>query len=63
MRWRNKNYPFIFVCCDVNGQPSKPAISATGNLQVALNGFQALESSEDKNSSYIISFTDRAELF
>ena len=63
MRWRNKNYPFIFVCCDVNGQPSKPAISATGNLQVALNGFQALEGTAQMNSNYLITFTDREDLF
>lgn len=63
MRWRNKNYPFIFVCCDVNGQPSKPAISATGNLQVALNGFQALEGTTQMNSNYLITFTDREDLF
>lgn len=63
MKYKGKNYLFVVVSTNVSGQPSKPAISATGNLQVALNGFQALESSEDKNSSYIISFTDRAELF
>ena len=63
MKWKNKNYPLIFVCTDVNGQPSKPAIAATGNLQVALNGFQGLEQSEDFNSNYCFAFTDRESLF
>ena len=63
MKWKNKYYPLIFVCTDVNGQPSKPAIAATGNLQVALNGFQGLEQSEDFNSNYCFAFTDRESLF
>lgn len=63
MRWKGKDYPFIFVCCDVSGQPSKPAISATGNLQVSLNNFQAMEQGTQMNSNYLIAFTDREELF
>lgn len=63
MKWKNKYYPLIFVCTDVSGQPSKPAIAATGNLQVALNGFQGLEQSEDFNSNYCFAFTDRESLF
>lgn len=63
MKWKNKYYPLIFVCTDVSGQPSKPAIVATGNLQVALNGFQGLEQSEDLNSNYCFAFTDRESLF
>ena len=63
MKWKNKYYPLIFVCTDVSGQPSKPTIAATGNLQVALNGFQGLEQSEDLNSNYCFAFTDRESLF
>lgn len=62
-RLRSKDYYYIMVFCDVSGQPSKPAIAATGNLQVALNGFQAMEQSNDNNSNYIIVFTDREDLF
>ena len=62
MRYKQKDYPFIFCFADVSGQPSRPSI-APSDLQVALNSFQAMEQSADMNSNYAIALTDREELF
>ena len=62
MRYKQKDYPFVFCFADVSGQPSMPSIEPS-DLQVALNGFQAMEQSADMNSNYVIAFTDREELF
>lgn len=62
MRYKQKDYPFLFFFADVSGQPSMPSITPA-NLSVALNSFQAIEQSADMNSNYAIVFTDREELF
>lgn len=62
MRYKQKDYLFLFCFADVSGQPSMPAITPA-NLQVALNSFQAMEQSADMNSNYAIVLTDREELF
>lgn len=62
MRYKQKDYPFIFFFAEVSGQPSIPAITPS-NLTLALNSFQAMEQSADMNSNYAIVLTDREELF
>lgn len=62
MRYKQKDYPFVFCFADVSGQPSMPAITPA-DLQLSLNGFQGMEQSADKNSNYAVVFTDSEELF
>ena len=61
-RFKNKDYPFIFVSTDVGGSPSFPAIEPK-ELSISLNNFKAVEQSNDMNSNYLIAFTDREDLF
>ncbi|WP_295156395.1 phage tail protein [uncultured Brachyspira sp.] len=61
-RFKNKDYPFIFISCDVGGSPSFPAIEPK-ELSISLNNFKAVEQSSDMNSNYLIAFTDREDLF
>lgn len=61
-RFKNRDYPFIFVSCDVGGSPSFPAIEPK-ELSISLNNFKAIEQSNDMNGNYLIAFTDREDLF
>ncbi|WP_300366482.1 phage tail protein [Brachyspira sp.] len=61
-RFKNKDYPFVFVSTDVGGSPSFPAIEPK-ELSISLNNFKAVEQSNDMNSNYLIAFTDREDLF
>ena len=61
-RFKNKDYPFVFVSSDVGGSPSFPAIEPK-ELSISLNNFKAIEQSNDMNSNYLIAFTDREDLF
>ena len=61
-KFKNKEYPFIFISNDVSGSPSTPTIEPK-ELYISLNNFKAIEKSEDKNSNYLLTFTDREDLF